>query len=414
MAKNLKKFVNPRFTQAVDLALLRRLFEPVGDDLKGLDLAIFDGEPEVARQGVTDFFAGPEENYPESLAGALHQIAELGTAQGLQLILEQARRLQVQFGPANDNQDGTEARQEPKHMALLAFLDYPAVFKAASDVLSYSTLASYSEYGAVEEGIEMEVDATAMAAFRDAAARLFETELRGRFCQVSHYDDDGEFHVVVTHGAPFKTTRVVDGDTAHIISLRETDQAVLSYSPAIGLLKVGGFAKARRQELAEIFAAVLLQRPQFFAAPDAQDLYTLAPVERAGMSFSFQHAFDRGIRSVQIIEAQADRLGPDPRSGKPKAYWSLVARDSRYSALVRLLEGRREIVFGTDWRLNHIVLRVHFDVGETKPVRVTVKLKPPGTAMFKRQRFEGRIMELLRRNGLVNDRDARQSAVAAE
>ncbi len=207
---------------------------------------------------------------------------------------------------------------------------------------------------------------------------------------------------------------MVDGDTAHIISLRETDQAVLSYSPAIGLLKVGGFAKARRQELAEIFAAVLLQRPQFFAAPDAQDLYTLAPVERAGMSFSFQHAFDRGIRSVQIIEAQADRLGPDPRSGKPKVYWSLVARDSRYSALVRLLEGRREIAFGTDWRLNHIVFRVHFDVGEKKLARVTVKLKPPGTAMFKRHRFEAQIMELLRRNGFVNDRDARQSAVAAE
>ena len=70
MAKNLKKFVNPRFTQAVDLALLRRLFEPVAGDLQGLDLGIFDGEPEVARQAVADFFAGPEENYPEGLAGA--------------------------------------------------------------------------------------------------------------------------------------------------------------------------------------------------------------------------------------------------------------------------------------------------------------------------------------------------------
>ena len=50
------------------------------------------------------------------------------------------------------------------------------------------------------------------------------------------------------------------------------------------------------------------------------------------------------------------------------------------------------ISLGHEWRLNHLALRVHFDVGEARPVTVMVKIKPPGTAMFKRHRFEGRIM----------------------
>ena len=38
MAKNLKKFVNPKFTRTVDLGLLSRLFERHRDALKGLTL----------------------------------------------------------------------------------------------------------------------------------------------------------------------------------------------------------------------------------------------------------------------------------------------------------------------------------------------------------------------------------------
>lgn len=60
MAKNLKKFVNPKFTRTVDLGLLGRLFERHGDALNGLDLGVFRGEAaqDEARSAVQDFFAG--------------------------------------------------------------------------------------------------------------------------------------------------------------------------------------------------------------------------------------------------------------------------------------------------------------------------------------------------------------------
>ena len=413
MAKDLKKFVNPKFVRTVDLALLRRLLERHADALQGLDLSGFGTDPDQTRRWVQDFFAGAEENYPEGLVADLHRIAELGNANGLQLLLEQARRRNVEITPAND-EDAKETRQDPKHVALRLFLDHPSVFDAASDMMSYTTLSSFSEFAGIDEGVEAQIDEEARDAFQREAERIFEADLRGRYCRIGWYDDGDEVNVVVTHGAPLKTTEVIEAGADRVISFREAEHAVLSYSASSGRLKVGGFAKSRRAELAEIFATTMLKRPRFFAAPDAQNLYTLAPVERAGFAFTFQHAFDPGIRRVQIIEVQADRLGTDQRSGETRTFWSHVTRDGRDNALARLGEGTRGIVFGADWRLNHMVIRVHIDVGGPKPARVTVKLKPPSTAMFKRHRFESRIMTLLRRNGLVHDREPDQAAVAAE
>ena len=108
------------------------------------------------------------------------------------------------------------------------------------------------------------------------------------------------------------------------------------------------------------------------------------------------------------------RIGTDPRSGKTRTFWSLLVRDHRDNALARLGEGTRGINFGADWRLNHIAIWVDIDVGTSKPARVTVKHKPPGAPTFKRSRFEGRIIALLRRNGLAHDREPSKAAIAAE
>ena len=99
MAKNLKKFVNPKFVRTVDLVVLRRLLDRHAENLQGLDLSRFGDDPDRTRRRVLNFFAGPEENYPEGLVADLHRIAELGNANGLQLLLEQARRRSVEIAP---------------------------------------------------------------------------------------------------------------------------------------------------------------------------------------------------------------------------------------------------------------------------------------------------------------------------
>ena len=94
---------------------------------------------------------------------------------------------------------------------------------------------------------------------------------------------------------------------------------MLSYSAATGRIKIGGGTRLRRSALSELFADKMLGRSGFFAGPDAQNLYTLAPIERTGCGFAFHHAFDPAIRQVRIVEAQADRLSMDRFTGTDAA-----------------------------------------------------------------------------------------------
>ena len=151
MAKNLKKFVNPRFLKTVDLSLLRRLFDRHSGQLQGLDVGLLDRDPDRARQALLDFFAGPEQNYPLGLVADLHRIAEVGTRAGMDMLLERARAMNVMLLPAQDAA-AVEHRIEPKQLALRAFLDHPTVFNAASDLTALMRLTSLAEFAGLDEG----------------------------------------------------------------------------------------------------------------------------------------------------------------------------------------------------------------------------------------------------------------------
>ena len=415
MAKDLKKFVNPRFLKTIDLALMRRLLERHRDALKVLDLQILepDADANAARQAVQHFFAGPEENYPEGLVADLHRIKEVGNAAGLDIILQQAARNNVRLITGTED-EGHEHHQEPKQVALRVFLDHPNVFDAASDIMALMARTSLAEFIGRDEGIEAVMNEHTKAGFETAAAMMFERDMRSKYCRVGWYDDADEVVLVIAHGSPITTTSIVQSDEERVISFRAAEHAVLSYSATSGLLKIGGIAKARRVDLAELFAGKILGKPGFFADDDAQNIYTLEPIQRVGFGFTFNHAFDPGIQSVQITEVQVDRVGADPKTGNTRTLYSYVARDGRDNALARLGEMMNGARLGSDWRLNHIVIRVYLAIAGARSKKVTVKLKPPAHAMFKRQQFEGRIMTLLRRNGLLHDRDAGQAAIAAE
>src|SRR5690606_37539371 len=197
------------------------------------------------------------------------------------IILESAARYQVSLLPVDEAGQVIEAPQEPKHIALKVFLDHPEVFNTAIDTLAYRSLSSFSEYAGLVEGIEAEVSEKTLQSFEEQAAVVFEANLRGRYCKAQSYDDDGDLNIVVTHGAPFKTTETLSQASQRaVISFRELEHAVVIYSPASGVLKIGRIAKAQRGKIAEIFATEFLGKPGFFIAPDAENLYTLAPVER--------------------------------------------------------------------------------------------------------------------------------------
>lgn len=416
MSRNLKKFVNPKFINTIDINLIRRLMKRHDEDLHGFDLTVFNQDEAIARKAMTEFFAGPEVGYPDGLIADLHRISEIGDANGLQIILENAARHQVSLLPVDEAGQIIEAPQDPKHVALKVFLDHPDIFNSSVDMLAYRSLSSFSEFAGLEEEIEAEVNEKTLQAFQEKAAAIFEANMLGRFCEAQSYDDDGDLNIVVTHGAPFKTTETLaEGQQRAVISFRELEHAIIIYTPSSGILKIGRIVKAQREQIGEIFATEFLGKPGFFGAPDAQNLYTLAPVERGGFNFALNADFDPGIVRVQITEVQVNRIATDQASGKTMVLHSIVARDGRDNAIARLGENSTGIVLGSpDWQVNHIIIKVHFNTGAKRPAKVTVKLKAPAAPMFKRQRFEARIMTLLRRNGFVRDRNPDAFATAAE
>lgn len=412
MARDLRRFVNPRFLGTVDLGLLRRLFErqPEGDH--GFDLTVFDRPVAEARAALAALFEGPEDALPNGLVADLHHIAELGTEAGMVLLQERAARRGVEIvGPLD--LIGEPIPLDPKHFALLAFLDHREVFDAAADLAALSTRSSFAEYVGQDENIEPRLGHAARAAFQAAARVMFQRDHRSAHCRVGWYEDDDKVNLVVTHGAPVSVIPVITGEGEEVISFRSLECAVLSYQVGTGRLGIAGLRKALRADLAEMFAAHLLGRPGFFAGEECQDLYTLERIERTGLGFRVEHAFDPGIQRVDIVEVQLDRLGTDTELGEVVVEASHITRARSGSALLRVREHTDRVVFGPGrYRIGHIVLRIHF-AGQRRASMVTVKIKPPSLAIFKRHRFEARVMELLRRNGFCRDRQPGQVAAAA-
>jgi hypothetical protein len=105
----------------------------------------------------------------------------------------------------------------------------------------------------------------------------------------------------------------------------------------------------------------------------------------------------------------------DPNSDQVTIEAQNAIKDFRGNALQRVREFSDRVTLNNgSFRLGHMILRVHFDEGRRRGTRVTVKIKPPSLAVFKRQRFEDRIMRLLRRNGLCHERQPAEAAAAAQ
>ena len=236
----------------------------------------------------------------------------------------------------------------------------------------------------------------------------------GSYCRAGWYGDEDEINIVVTHGMVVTTTQVIKDGVEQVISFRGAEHTVLGYQADTGGLKVGGAPKAQRAAIADIFARTMLERPDFFSGADSQNLYSLEPIEKKGFAFTLDHAFEPGIRRAAITEVQIEKKAPAEGASEIRGPWTLTVRD-RWNALSRMEQLTKFVSFGEDrYRISHIVISLGFDTGASKPARLTVKLKPPGTAVFRRQRFEGRVIEFLRRNRLCRERKSAASAAAVQ
>lgn len=413
MAGNLKKFVNPRFIQTIDLTLMRALLARHEGKFKGFSLDLLDQDETDARKALQEFLAGAEENYPEGLRSDLHRIAELGDARGLEIILTQADREDVDLFPdmKTGDADAPNKAHDPKHIAVRVFLEHPDLFEAAADHMALLAPDRLHEFASRERGVIVDLTGEKVEAFGAAVAELFRKSFLGDYCRVGDYADADEINLVVSHGSTVSTMPVVEVQQERVISVRQIAHAVLRYSENTEMLRLARIRKAHQPEIAELFASIILERPGFFEGDDAQDLYTLRPVERAGPAFAFDHRHDAGIDKVQIIEASADLMVPG-KNGYPRVARTLRSRDLGGDALRHF--GGTPVAFSGSWRLGELVFRILFKGDGKRQPQVTVKLQPPDILQFRRTLHEARVMTLIQRNGLMNDRDDFEVVDAAE
>jgi hypothetical protein len=410
MGSDIKKFVNPRFLNSIDVVLMRDLFARHSKD-DSLPIS-FEGDIAEVRKRMGAYFATPITDWSEGLIADLHRVAELGTGEGMQFILNEARRRSVILYPEPDAEDGSApVKHEAKHVALHAYLHHHQIFEAAADFQALRAPTAMAEFRGPERDVGADLTEEASAVFKAAIVKLFAQDLQGDYCRLGPYEEDGEINLVVSHGAPVTTTPVVSGDREQIITLRAVKYAALRYAPNEGLLRIGGVPRAQQAEVAAIFAEHILGRPDFFAGKDARDLYTLDPITAFGPDFAFQHAFDERILEVRIVAAAADLFAED-EDGAWRYVRSWESKDASGAALRHFKAS--EVRFGRGWRLGEITFRVFLKSDAKQPAKVTVRLKPPGTLAFRRTRFEKAIHVLVRRNGLEKDRDADLVVEAAE
>lgn len=404
MAGNLKKFVNPRFIKTIDLTLMKALLARHAGNFTRFPLDLLDQEEDAARDALHVLLTGAEDGYPEGLRADLHRIAELGDARGLEIIQAQADRQNIDLFPdmKSGDIDVPNKAHDPKHIAVRVFLEHLDLFDAAADHMAMLTADRLHEYAGRERGVTIDLTQEKVEAFRIAVAELFRDSFLGDYCRVGDYADDDEINLVVSHGSLVSTMPVVEGQQERVISVRQISHTVLRYSENTGMLRLARIRKAHQLEIAELFASIILEKPDFFDGDDAQDLYTLRPVELAGPDFAFDHAYDPMIDRVLIIEAAADLMVPG-KKGYPRVARTLRSRDLGGDALRHF--GGTPVSFAGSWRLGEIVFRILFKGDGKRQPQVTVKLRPPGVVQFRRTQNEARVMTLIERNGLTNDRD---------
>ena len=410
MQKDFTKFANQRFLKTVNWEILGKLLTKHRAGLKNLDLDDLLADEAEGRKRIADYLLGSKESYPDGLIQDLHRIVRLDSPTGMRLLQEEAERQGVVIIDPSECPTAT-----PRDYALVAFVEFPGVFKEAEHTSVFIAPPSVTEFDAGEDGIAASVTKEALEALRVRASGIFATDLRGKFCRVRDYVDDGELCIAVRHGAPPVSTEVIRGDEDEVIGFQEVDTAVISFVESTGRLTVWGCAKKRRGDLAEAFATEILERPGVFKAASSQNLYTLAPVENSQGSFRFRIGDLDQIARVEITEAQANRVSTNIRTKREKTLFSVRVKDSEGSALRRLHESRTDISYGDNaWRLDHIIARIVLKTPSGRAPTISVTIKPPGSASFPRVRHKKLVMALLKLNALTNDRRAIATALAAE
>jgi len=391
MQRNVQRFLNHQFIEAIDIELVAEFLERHGAVFGELSLTLTrESEPD---DRVKFFTALARLNEPgsESVLEELHRIATIAKEPGFSALRERALLSGKDIIPPTDRLSTLDMRC----IAFRTFLRFPEIFEQAEDWWALERHTAISEYEG-EDPVDPVLNDDAKELFAEGAEALYAERYREKYCKVRWYEQDGNAYAVVTHGILPVTTTRIEGGREEALTFREAKQDILIYDASTGRLQVGARHFEEKLRLRDLFAEAILEDCQYFQHPRSRNLYTLERVHREGRRFRLPQydpeALDQKVVEIEVREAD----------DKPQG-WRIRVHDEA-NAIERFFEETRHEEFGF-MELVSLTIRLAVVVNGKKRKK-TVRIKPPGIASFNRSSGEAIVMSYLRRNGFCCERNA--------
>ncbi len=335
---NLRRFSSPEGLKAIKRNHLLSLFSPHAPFFVGRGVVL---PPEAAADGIdyealVQVLMTPDIDTPRTLANALYFIHEMATDEGLDILLPEAERLEIELG--HDPTPADVAVQlwladhdiiERKHAE--QYLRNPrsfAYFQTEAD-----PIPAFREPGELEiKALENELD------------DWFDKKKRGRGARVFVYRKDGEAWFLVRHGDPFKREGSIESGESSSVFYRPEKFDVLVYDGSRGEIRMNARSKGERELYRKQFGKHLFGDEAFFPG---EGKYTLDPLRTDGEA-SLVCTDVPGLEYVRLKEVHFFWGGANREMEIRKAddvFAAFTARNRQFPAKARISCAKFQVKF---------------------------------------------------------------------
>jgi hypothetical protein len=294
----LTQFSHPEILKQVAPKRLLKLLSPHAKFLasRGLPLPTKTGPIVLDCEILATILMSPDavDMLPKPLIEALYFIDEMATPQGMDSLLQEAKRQDLKLDDGEDH--------SPADVAVQVWLIDRDVLERKHAERHLTRPRSFEYYQA--DGDEV----PAFAVPTDAALRALEQDLddgfekkkRGRGARVFAFPSDNEIWFLIRHGDPYKREGSIESGKPSSVFYRPEKFDVVVYQRAVGEIRIHAGSPWEREMYRRQFGKHLFGDDNFFPGDRK---YTLAPLRESGADCL--KCFDvEGIEWVKLIEVQ--------------------------------------------------------------------------------------------------------------
>jgi hypothetical protein len=271
---NLRRFTRVETLRTIKQELLVEFLLPYNDFFlsRGVSLESQTDSEELDYKGLVNVFMHPDADTPDGLAEALYFINEMANADGMDQLIEEAEKGEIQIDYHPDS--------TPVDIAIQVWLTDREIVerKHAEQFLIRPKSFEYFQSEAQPTPIGRVTRQKLQALERDLND-WFEKKKRGRTCKVYAYPKGVETWFLVRHGEPYKREGgIKDGESTSVFFRPETFDVVV-YNSTIGEIRMNAGLVGIKRLYRQKFGKHFFEDEDFFPGTGK---YTLNPLKSDG------------------------------------------------------------------------------------------------------------------------------------